>query len=654
MNTPADYSASFAGLPPVLPTIHGPADVKALPAARLPQLAQEIRDEIIAVTAKNGGHVGPNLGVVELTIALHRVFSTPEDQFVFDVAHQGYVHKLLTGRGGEFFKGLRQSGGASGFLYRAESKHDSFGAGHAGTALSAALGMASARDLRGTREHVVALCGDAAFTCGITMEALNNVVSSTKRLVVILNDNEWSIAKNVGAMAKYLNKLSTHPTYNKIHHDLEKFFTGLPGGQDMHQLWIKWKRETKDFFVSSSLFEKFGLRYIGPIDGHNFDELVKNLEFAKQCDTPIILHVLTKKGKGLAAALAYPEKFHGATPYDPATGESVKPAVAPATSAAPNYQDVMGKALVRFAKADPNVVGITGAMPSGTGLSHLAAECPKQFFDVGIAEEHAVIFAAGLATKGIRPVVAIYSTFLQRGYDPIIHDVALQNLPVTFCMDRAGLSPNDGPTHHGLFDLAYLRPVPNAVIMQPKDEDELVDMMHTSLQLSGPGFIRYPRGPGLGVKIKDKPATLPIGQAEVIRQGSNIMIWALGSMVQDALALAARLETEENLSVGVVNARFVKPLDRTLILSHAACIPLLVTMEDHVLAGGFGGAVLEVLQEADCQIAVERIGWPDKFVEHGTSQEILRASYGLSADDMYRRVLVRWRNRHADQVEADV
>ena len=654
MNTPADSSASFSGLPPLLPTIHGPADVKALPADRLPQLAQEIRDEIIAVTAKNGGHVGPNLGVVELTLALHRVFSTPDDQFVFDVAHQGYVHKLLTGRGGEFFKGLRQSGGASGFLYRAESKHDSFGAGHAGTALSAALGMATARDLRGTNEHVVALCGDAAFTCGITMEALNNVVSSTKRLVVILNDNEWSIAKNVGAISKYLNKLSTHPTYNKVHHDLEKFFTGLPGGQDMHQLWMKWKRETKDFFVSSSLFEKFGLRYIGPIDGHNLDELVKNLEFAKQCDTPIILHVLTKKGKGLEAALAHPEKFHGASPYDPLTGESIKPAVAPATPPAPNYQDVMGKALVRFAKADANVVGITGAMPSGTGLSHLAAECPKQFFDVGIAEEHAVLFAAGLATKGIRPVVAIYSTFLQRGYDPIIHDVALQNLPVTFVMDRAGLSPNDGPTHHGLFDLAYLRPVPNTVIMQPKDEDELVDMMHTSLKLNGPGFIRYPRGAGVGVKIKDQPATLAIGQAEVIRQGSNIMIWALGSMVQDALALADRLQTEENLSVGVVNARFVKPLDRALLLSHAACIPLIVTMEDHVLAGGFGSAVLEALQEADCPAAVERIGWPDKFVEHGTSQEILRASYGLSPDDMYRRVLARWRNRHAAPVEAGV
>lgn len=650
MNTFADSSASPSS-PRLLASIHGPADVKALPVDKLAQLAQEIREEIIAVTARNGGHVGPNLGVVELTLALHRVFTTPADQFVFDVAHQGYVHKLLTGRGGEFFQKLRQTGGASGFLSRAESEHDSFGAGHAGTALSAALGMATARDLRGTGEHVVALCGDASFTCGITLEALNNVVSSAKRLVVILNDNEWSIAKNVGALSRYLNRLSTHPTYNKVHHDLEKFFTSLPGGPDMHRLWMKWKRETKDFFVESSLFEKFGLRYLGPIDGHNLDELVKNLEFAKSCDTPVILHVLTKKGKGLDAALAHPEKFHGASPYDPLTGESIKPFSASATPPAPNYQDVMGKALVRFAQADPTIVGITGAMPSGTGLSHLASACPGQFFDVGIAEEHAVIFAAGLATKGIKPVVAIYSTFLQRGYDPIIHDVALQNLPVTFCLDRAGLSPNDGPTHHGLFDLAYLRPVPNATIMQPKDEDELVDMMHTSLQLDGPGFIRYPRGAGVGVKIKEAPATLPVGQAEVLRQGSNIMIWALGGMVQDALALAARLEAEEHLSVGVVNARFVKPLDRTLLLSHAACIPLIVTMEDHVVSGGFGSAVLEALHDADCPASVERIGWPDTFIEHGTSQDILRAAHGLSPDAIYRRVSDRWRDHHAAEAE---
>ncbi|HUR58908.1 MAG TPA: 1-deoxy-D-xylulose-5-phosphate synthase [Opitutaceae bacterium] len=635
---------------PLLASIRGPADVKALTPAQLPQLAQEIREELITVTAKNGGHIGPNLGVVELTVALHRVFDSPEDQFVFDVAHQGYVHKLLTGRGGEFFRKLRHTGGASGFLHRPESPHDAFGAGHAGTALSAALGMATARDLRGSSEHVVAVCGDAAFTCGITLEALNNVVSSTKRLIVVLNDNEWSIAKNVGAISSYLNRISTSRTYNKLHHDLDSFFKSFPVGVEMNRVYHKWKRETKDFIVESSLFEKFGLRYLGPVDGHNFDALAKNLEFAKHCDVPVLVHVLTKKGKGLEAAVQHPEKFHGASPFDPVTGESKKPA----PGAAPNYQDVFGQAITRFAKANPNVVGITGAMPSGTGLSHLAAGVPRQFFDVGIAEEHAVLFAAGMATKGFRPVCAIYSTFLQRAYDQVIHDVALQNLPVTFCLDRAGLSPNDGPTHHGLFDLAYLRCVPNATIMQPKNEDELVDMLHTGLTMNGPAFIRYPRGAGVGVKIKEQPVALPIGHAEVLREGSTIMIWALGNLVQDALALAQRLATEENLSVGVVNARFVKPLDRALLLSHAACIPLLVTMEDHVLAGGFGSAVLEALQDADCSTAVERIGWPDKFIDHGSNVEGLRASYGLGPDDVYRRVLGRWRSISTEQVEADV
>jgi 1-deoxy-D-xylulose-5-phosphate synthase len=636
--------------PRLLDAIKGPADVKALAPSDLPQLAQELRDEIITVTSNRGGHVGPNLGVVELTIALHRVFETPKDSFVFDVAHQGYVHKLLTGRGGEFFRKLRQSEGASGFLYRPESPHDSYGAGHAGTALSAALGMATARDLRGTNEHVVAVCGDAAFTCGITLEALNNVVASTKRLVVVLNDNQWSIARNVGAMAKYLNKLSTSTTYNRIHHDLEKFFMGLPHGHEMNQLWVKWKRETKDFFVNSSLFEKFGLRYIGPIDGHNLEELQKNLEFAKQCDAPVIIHVITMKGKGLDAAVNSPEKFHGVGAFDPITGDNLK--AQPGTP--PTYQDVFGGAITRFAKEDPRVVGITAAMPSGTGLSKLAAEVPRQFFDVGIAEEHAVLFAAGMATKGMRPVCAIYSTFLQRAYDLIVHDVALQNLPVTFCMDRAGLSPNDGPTHHGLFDIAYLRCVPNLTVMQPKDEDELVDMLHTGLELGTPAFIRYPRGPGLGVRVKDKPERLEIGHAEILREGSNIMLWALGPMVKDALRIAERLQAEENVSVGVVNARFIKPLDRTLLLSQATVIPLIVTLEDHALSGGFGSAVLEALQEAGCPAAVERIGWPDTFVEHGSNVEALRAAHGLSADQMHRRIRDRWRNLSAERIEADV
>jgi len=636
MNPPAESSAFASPSTPLrlLDQVRSPDDVKGLSAEQLPQLAQEIREELIQVTARNGGHVGPNLGVVELTIALHRVFSTPKDRFIFDVSHQGYVHKLLTGRQGTFFGKIRQSGGASGFLCREESPHDSFGAGHAGTALSAALGMASARDINGTNEHVVALCGDAAFTCGITLEALNNVVASTKRLVVILNDNEWSIAKNVGAIAKSLTRLSTNRTYNKVHHDIEKFFLSLPGGKGMNRLWYKWKRETKDFFVESSLFEKFGLRYIGPIDGHNIPELIKNLEFARDTDTPVLLHVITEKGRGLDAARAHPEKFHGLGAFDPTTGESK--GAAPGTPA--NYQDVFGHELVRLAKADPRIVGITAAMPSGTGLNHLAAALPSRFFDVGIAEEHAVIFAAGLATSGLRPVVAIYSTFLQRAYDPIIHDIALQRLPVVFCMDRAGLSPNDGPTHHGVFDIAYLRPVPHALLMAPSNEHDLADMLATGLVYDGPSFIRYPRGASTGQPAKTARGPIPFGKAEMVRQGTEVVIWALGTMVADALALAESLALQDGLSVGVVNARFVKPLDRELLLRHAGAAKLIVTLEDHVVTGGFGSAVLEALSDASLSVPLERLGWPDTFISHGSSIAALREAHGLSPSCMLARI----------------
>ncbi len=635
MNPPAGSSASASpSSPRLLDQIRSPDDVKGLCVEQLPQLAQEIREELIHVTARNGGHVGPNLGVVELTIALHRVFSTPKDKFVFDVAHQGYIHKLLTGRQGEFFRKIRQSGGASGFLARDESAHDSFGAGHAGTALSAALGMASARDLKGTDEHVVALCGDAAFTCGITLEALNNVVASTKRLVVILNDNEWSIAKNVGAIAKYLTRLSTNRTYNRVHHDIEKFFLGLPGGADMNRLWHKWKRETKDFFVESSLFEKFGLRYIGPIDGHNIEELIKNLEFARDTDSPVLIHVITQKGRGLEAARAHPEKFHGLGAFDPTTGEAK--GGGPGTP--PNYQDVFGHELVRLARADKRIVGITAAMPSGTGLNHLSSALPAQFFDVGIAEEHAAIFAAGLATQGLRPVCAIYSTFLQRAYDPIIHDIALQRLPVVFCMDRAGLSPNDGATHHGVFDFAYLRPVPHALIMAPSNEHELADMLQTALVYDGPAFIRYPRGACTGLPARTARGLIPMGRAEIVRPGADIVIWAIGTMVADALALAETLATQDGLDVGVVNARFVKPLDRELLLRQAGRARLIVTLEDHVITGGFGSAVVEAVSDSGLSVAVERLGWPDTFIGHGSSQAALREEHGLSPVCLLARI----------------
>lgn len=622
----------------ILARIQSPDDVKRLDPAEIPLLASEIREKIIHVTADNGGHVGPNLGVVELTIALHRVFNCPDDRFVFDVSHQGYVHKLLTGRNDGRFDNIRQGGGLSGFLNRTESEYDCYGAGHAGTALSAALGMAVARDRQGGSEHVVGVIGDAAFTCGITMEALNNVAESTKRLIIILNDNEWSIAKNVGAIARYLNELITNPIYNRLHDDIEQVLNRLPGGNSLLRIGSRAKHEAKDFFVESSLFEKYGLRYFGPIDGHDFKQLTQYLEFCKASNEPVLLHVLTKKGKGYHAALQNPEKFHGTSPFTVETGAS-KPSGKKYSP--PKYQDVFGDTLARMAGQDERIVGITAAMPSGTGLDRFEKACPGRFFDVGIAEEHAVLFAAGMATRGMKPVCGIYSTFLQRAVDPIMHDVCLQNLPVLFCMDRAGLSPNDGPTHHGLFDIAYLRNLPRTVIMQPKDEDELVDMMHTGIAHEGPAFIRYPRGSGTGVALKDKPETLPVGKAQALRSGDDIVLWALGPMVAEAEALADRLQQEDGLSVGVVNARFAKPLDEALLLEQAEQVSLIVTLEDHVRAGGFGSAVLETLSDHQHPAPVLRIGWPDEFIGHGSSVAELRAAHGLSPDDMLASIRER-------------
>ncbi len=618
----------------ILSGIARPADLRELGPDELEALAGEIRRRIIAVTAANGGHIGPNLGVVELTLALHRVFDTPEDRFVFDVSHQGYVHKLLTGRNDASFDRIRKAGGYSGFLNRTESEHDCYGAGHAGTALSAALGMAAARDRRGGKEHVVAVCGDAAFTCGITLEALNNVTDATKRLIVVLNDNEWSIDRNVGAISRYFNELITTPFYNRINDDLESFLRRVPGGEALIRLGSKWKRETKDFFTSSSIFENFGLRYIGPIDGHNVGELEQYLTFAKNSPEPLVLHVITQKGKGSEAALAQPEKFHGASPFDPTTGSS-KPGK---PGSPPKYQDVFGAAVLAHCRRDKTVVGITGAMPSGTGLNQLRDNLPEQYYDVGIAEEHAVLFAAGMATSGHHPVCAIYSTFLQRAFDPVVHDVCLQNLPVLFCMDRAGLSPNDGATHHGLFDIAYLRGIPRTVLMQPADEDELADMIATGLAHPGPAFIRYPRGNGTGKPVKETPEVLPVGKAAVVRKGADVVIWALGPMVAEAETLASRIAEVTGLSVGVVNARFAKPIDSDLLRRQAADARLIVTMEDHVRNGGFGSAVLEDLSEAGITTPVQRIGWPDRFVDHGDSDKDLRAANGLDPASVFGEV----------------
>ncbi len=620
----------------ILSTIRGPADVKALAPEQLPALAQEIRERLVAVTAKNGGHIGPNLGVVELSIALHRVFGTPRDKFIFDVAHQGYVHKLLTGRNGPDFDGIRTTGGLSGFLNREESLHDVFGAGHAGTALSAAVGLANARDRLAEDSHVVALIGDAALTCGVTMEALNNAAKSTKRLVIVLNDNEWSIDRNVGAVADILSRLIVTRPYNNSQKGLKRFLGKTRFGTKVLDFGRSFKRHVKNWYThSSSLFEQYGVRYVGPIDGHDLGALERYLNFCKDSTGPILLHIRTEKGRGLGAALQNPEKFHGTGAFDPETGDSL---ASGAPGAAKSWQDVFGALLVREAKADHRVVGITAAMPSGTGLNQLKAELPAQYHDVGIAEEHAVLFGAGIAARDLRPVCAIYSTFMQRAYDMVIHDVCLQRLPVTFCMDRAGVSPSDGPTHHGLFDIAYLRCVPNVTLMQPKDEDELSDMLHTALQSGAPMFIRYPRGAAAGKAIKAHPALIPLGKAEVLRAGGDIQIWALGSMVPDALQLAEKLTAQTGLSVGVVNARFAKPVDASLLAEQAKSAKLIVTLEDGAVTGGFGTGVLEALAEHGGRTPVVRLGWPDRFVGHATDVKTLRAANGLSPDQMLERV----------------
>jgi 1-deoxy-D-xylulose-5-phosphate synthase len=626
----------------LLETIRGPADVRALPPESLPVLAAEIRERLIDVTARNGGHVGPNLGVVELTLALHRVFETPQDRFLFDVSHQGYVHKLLTGRNVPAFDRIRGTGGLSGFLSRDESPHDAFGAGHAGTALSAATGFANARDRLGEPGHVVAVIGDAALTCGVTLEALNNARTACRRLVVVLNDNEWSIDRNVGAIAEALSRIIVSRPYNRSQKGLKRALGGSRWGRRVLDFGRTLKREVKDLFTrNSSLFEQFGLRYIGPVDGHDLEALERYLNFCKDAPGPVVLHVRTEKGRGLPAALGNPEKFHGTGAFDPETGDSL----ASGTPGAPRaWQDVFGGLLLREAKADTRVVGITAAMPSGTGLNQLRRELPGQYHDVGIAEEHAALFASGLAARDLRPVCAIYSTFLQRAYDMVIHDVCLQRLPVTFCMDRAGVSPNDGPTHHGLFDIAYLRCVPNATVMQPKDEDELADMLRTALRSGSPMFIRYPRGPAAGVPTKPEPEVLPIGKAEVLQAGMDIQVWALGSMVPDGRVLAEALAARTGASVGLVNARFAKPIDTALLSDQATRARLFITLEDGVVTGGFGTAVLEHLSEAAPAARVLRLGWPDCFVGHASDVATLRAAHGLSPSQMLERAVTAWQS----------
>lgn len=640
-----------------LDMVDSPEHVKKLTLEQCENLAEDIRRELIDKLAKSGGHLGPNLGVVELTIAMHKVFSTPKDKFVWDVSHQAYVHKLLTGRKDRFHT-IRQTDGLNGFALRTESEHDCYGAGHAGTALSAALGMCAARDKKGTDEDVVCVFGDAALTNGISYEAMNNIASTTKKFIGILNDNEWSIDKNVGAIAGYLNKIITHPRYTGLQENLEGILRRVPKGDVAIKLGHRVEETIKAVLTDVSLkqsepgmgtdgkggygnsliFEELGMKYIGPIDGHNLPMLISILEYAKECPEPIVIHILTKKGKGFKAAQEFPEKFHGLGPYDAKTGTtpSSKPGTAPA------YQAVFGDTMVKLCEKDSTLVGITAAMPSGTGLKKLQDVMPDRYYDVGIAEEHAVIFAAGMATMGIHPVVAIYSTFLQRAYDCIHHDVCLQDLPVTFCMDRAGLSANDGPTHHGLFDIAYLRCLPNVIAMAPKDEDELVDMMFTCSHEKHPTFIRYPRGAAEGVEIKDKPALLEIGKGEVTQNFANddkpkVALFGLGNMHSVATE-AAQLLTAAGYDCAVINPRFTKPIDGELHSFYAKAADLVLTFEDHTIEGGYGSIVMEHLSEEGIDTKVLRVGWPDVFIEHASSVSYLREKYGLTAEKAVERV----------------
>ena len=604
----------------LLDTVDSPADIKKLSVTQLEALAQEIRERLILTLSKTGGHLGPNLGVVELTLALHYVFDTPRDKFVFDVSHQAYVHKLLTGRR-ERFETMRQPGGLNGFMLRTESKHDAYGAGHAGTALSAALGMAVARDLAGGREHVIALAGDAAFTNGISFEALNNIADNTKRLIVVLNDNEWSIDRNVGAIAKYLHKIVTNERVSQLHDSAARLLERV-GGKTAANVVKRAEEAAKGLLWPSIFFEEFGLTYYGPVDGHNVGLLIETFKFLKQQGRPVLLHAITQKGRGFQPALDKQKKFHGLGPYHPETGET--------HPAGRTYSEVFADTLVKLADENEKVVAITGAMPNGTALDLFRPHHPKKYFDVGIAEEHAVIFAAGMATRGYKPFCAIYSTFLQRAFDPIIHDVCLQNLPVVFCMDRGGLSGDDGATHHGMFDISYLRGIPNIVHMDPTNEDELADMLYTAMLHEGPSAVRYPRGAGPGAAVKAHPVALPLGKAQVVRDGEGIAIWGLGTLLPMAIQLADKLE-EQGYPAAVINPRFVKPLDREMLAEYAKKVTVMVTFEDAVLMGGFGSAVLEALNEMDLDVPVVRIGWPDHFVEHGKVDQ-LRAANGVSVE----------------------
>lgn len=608
-----------------LDMIESPRDLKLLNSSQLNLLADEIRHKIITTVAKTGGHLASSLGVVELTIALHYVFNCPIDKIVWDVGHQSYTHKILTGRSKKFHT-LRQYKGISGFPKIKESEYDAFGTGHSSTAISAALGIAKARDLKKGNYKVIAVVGDGALTGGMAFEGLNQAGHLKSDLIVVLNDNKMSIAPNVGALSSYLRKMITHPRYKETRKRVERFL----------KRWSKKAAERalalEDTIRAMSspglLFKEMGFKYFGPIDGHNIESLISLFNNTKDIKGPVLVHIITQKGKGYSYAEEEVTKFHGITQFNIENGKKIK------LGTHIHYTDAFSNALIKLAKDDNSIIGITAAMAPGTGLDKFAREFPDRFFDVGIAEQHAVTFAAGLAIEGFKPVVAIYSTFLQRAYDQIIHDVCLQNLPVVFAIDRAGIVGEDGATHHGPFDLSYLRSIPNIKIMVPKDENELGYMLKTALELNCPVAIRYPRGSGVGIGIENPLETIQIGSSEILKEGKDILVLAIGPIVYQALEAANELE-KKKISVCVVNSRFVKPLDEKTIIDLAKKIKRIITIEENTIEGGFGSAVLELLEKDKIKADVKRMGIPDKFIEHG-SQEQLRKSIGLTKENIIR------------------
>jgi len=613
----------------ILERINSPEDLKQIGLDELEELAKEIRQKIISVVSKTGGHLASNLGVVELTIAIHKIFDIGSDKLVWDVGHQCYTHKILTGRSDRFHT-IRQYGGLSGFPKIAESEYDDFGTGHASTSVSAALGMALARDLKGESSKVLAVIGDGALTGGIAFEALNHAGHAKTDLIIVFNDNEMSISPTIGGLSRRIDRLRTAPRYNRVRRDTAELVSRF--GPLATQLARRIDDSARALLVDGMLFESLELRHFGPVDGHDLPLLIDTFNRIKDIRGPVIVHVVTRKGKGYSFAEENPTKFHSASPFDISTGESNK-------KKEPSYTDAFSDALIKLATEDERIVPITAAMPNGTGVSKFMEMFPDRCFDVGIAEQHAVTLSAGLASQGMRPVVTVYSTFLQRAYDQIIHDVCLQNLPVTFALDRAGLVGADGPTHHGTFDYAYLRHIPNMVLMAPKDEAELQHMLKTAIQCDGPAALRYPRATGTGVPMPQELTALPIGKAELLREGRDVLLLAAGSMVYPAMEAAETL-SENGVSAAVINARFVKPLDKDMILPLIQDIGKVITIEEHVLHGGFGSAVWEMLVEENkiCNVQIGHMGIPDEFVEHGSRERLLQMN-GLTPDGIHKFTL---------------